>query len=185
MANFTAWIWLGLLFGGVALARHLLRRQRSEGPGGIGSCEQRSGTAPLPDVDYRARRHLLSPTELGFARALRQALPPEIHVCAKVRLADVIQAPSGKNWRTATNRIQSKHLDFVLMDGSSARILAAIELDDRSHQQETRKERDDFVQKALASAAVPLLRVRAAQNYDHQMLIVSLRNVLGTASRAA
>jgi hypothetical protein len=68
------------------------------------------------------------------------------------------------------NRIQSKHVDFVLCTRNGVRPVLAIELDDASHDAPKRVARDDFLRKAMAAAGLPLLQVRAAKSYDTSAL---------------
>ncbi len=84
----------------------------------------------------------------------------------KLRLADVIWCPPSE-WKTAHGaRVSQKHLDFVLYDRETTKVILAIELDDRSHARPERRERDSFVDEVLAACGVMLLRVRAAATYD-------------------
>jgi len=115
---------------------------------------------------YRARGTLLTQAEQRFQSALRADLPRGLAICPKVRLCDVIQPESGPGYTAAFNRISSKHLDFVLVHPVSSKIIAAIELDDSSHQREKQQKRDALVESAMAMAGVPLLRVKAATRYD-------------------
>ena len=135
---------------------------------------------PLPEeFPYRARRALLSPTELDFYYALERNVGRRYTVCMKVRLADVIDCP-GAAWRMGYGRlIAQKHLDFVLIDPETTRILAAIELDDRTHRLRVRRARDRFVEAAMRAAGVPLLRVPAASAYGPQDVFRALRRALG------
>lgn len=134
---------------------------------------------------YRSREFLLSQTERRFASALDAALPPGVRACPQVRLWDVIDAPRDSSWRVATNRIRAKHVDFVLIETNTSRILAAVELDDRSHDREDRRERDRFLDGALASAGIPLLRVPAERSYDPKTLLRPISTALNRAGRAA
>ena len=78
-------------------------------------------------------------------------------ICLKVRLADVINC-SGEDWKQGFGgRISQKHLDFVIADAASTAILLAIELDDQSHKRADRVARDDFLDRAMTAANVPLL----------------------------
>jgi hypothetical protein len=64
-------------------------------------------------------------------------------VFAKVRLADLLYLPKGTQGRQAAfNRIQSKHVDFLLCSKDAVRPLLAIELDDSSHGEQSRITRD-------------------------------------------
>ena len=113
---------------------------------------------------YRPCRYLLSRGEFAFFRCLVRALLPGYRVALKVRLADVITCPETR--RAARNRISQKHLDFVLYDEQTTRIVLAIELDDRTHERPERQRRDVFLDQALAYAGVAFLRIRAASLYD-------------------
>jgi hypothetical protein len=100
---------------------------------------------------------------------LLTSLPADTCINSKVRLADVIQVTPGlSNQRRAAAfaRIQSKHIDFVICDSASMKIVCAIELNDKSHDSEKRKSRDAFVRGALAEAQIPFIEIRARRSYN-------------------
>jgi very-short-patch-repair endonuclease len=74
---------------------------------------------------------------------------------------------------------------FVLVDGTTTAILLVIELDDRTHQQARRRERDAFVDRALAAAGIPILHVKAASAYDARELAAVIARQMVTASKVA
>jgi very-short-patch-repair endonuclease len=88
-------------------------------------------------------------------------------VCPKVRLADVITCQP-RDWEDYGRPISGKHVDFVLADAATMTILLIVELDDRTHCQPDRRERDRLVDAALASAGVPVLHVTEAAGYDRR-----------------
>lgn len=104
---------------------------------------------------------LFSAQEWDFHRALEQTVGTDYAIFGKVRLADLM-TPDKKGskdaWWRAFTKISSKHVDFVLLDRRTAEILIAIEIDDRSHGQRERQDRDSFVNEAFAQAGIPLLR---------------------------
>lgn len=115
---------------------------------------------------YYSKDTLMSATELAFFHALSKAITAQQLIAPKVRLGDVIGC-SEKDWaRRHGPRISAKHLDFVLIDRQSSRILLAIELDDKSHERADRKARDIFLNRALDAAGVPLLRIPASRSYN-------------------
>ena len=77
----------------------------------------------------------------------------------KVRLLDVVSVPD-RAWREYGAPASGMHLDFVLADSATAEVRLAIELDDKSHRRPEVQKRDRFKDDALASAAVPILRVK-------------------------
>jgi very-short-patch-repair endonuclease len=124
------------------------------------------------DVAYR-RRDFLSKGERAFFRVLQQAVGRGGLVMAKVRLADLVIPATGvgnQGWQAAFNRISAKHIDFVICGPDDVVPRLAIELDDASHRQATRKERDAFIEDACRSAGLPLLRVPAHRDYAMQEL---------------
>lgn len=116
---------------------------------------------------YARRTGLFSQAEARFLDALRQAVP-EFDVFGKVRLEDVITVKRGLSQserKAARNRIKPRHLDFVLTDPASSWIVCVVELDDSTHQSARALRADDFKDQALATAGVPILRVRASSSY--------------------
>lgn len=119
-----------------------------------------------PKYPYFARNYLLTKAELEFYKALTNAIPENLMIAPKVRLADIITC-TDQNWhRGFGSKISSKHIDFVLYDPTNAQIKLCIELDDATHDRQDRKRRDEFVEQALRISAVPLLRIKTAMNYN-------------------
>ncbi|MFO0808999.1 MAG: DUF2726 domain-containing protein [Gemmataceae bacterium] len=133
---------------------------------------------PLPDAyPYYARRALLTRTELAFYETLRDVVGGRFAVCMKVRLGDVIGC-SDDAWKLGYGRlIAQKHLDFVVVDPKTTKVVVAIEVDDRSHAHPKRQARDHFVDLAMRAARVPLLRVPAARAYPPSRIQQALAEV--------
>lgn len=134
-----------------------------------------SSKAELP---YTAKDTLLTKGEAAFYHVLRRVVGDDYVVSMKVRLSDVLTC-SREAWQQGHgNRIQSKHLDFVLVEPNTTRILAAIELDDETHRRKSRQDRDEFLNEAMVQAGIPLIRVAAARQYDSEKLAAELRSAL-------
>ena len=132
-------------------------------------------------LPYERREALLSRGELAFYEVLRRCIPIEYGISIKTRLADVVRCPPDY-WDTPHGwRLSQKHVDFVLYDRNTTRIVAVIELDDRSHFTAERQRRDRFLNKVLKVAGVTLLRVRAAARYRVADLREQFRGILGEA----
>ena len=120
---------------------------------------------------YEKEDALFTPAERTFLAVLEQAVAGQYRLFGKVRLADAIRVKRGANraaWQSAFNQIQSKHLDFVVCDPNDLTIQFAVELDDKSHAQAKRQNRDDFVNKALEAAGIPLFRFPVKRTYSPQ-----------------
>ena len=136
------------------------------------------------DLPYVAARSLLTPAERAFFTALRQAIGEDYHLFAKVRLGDILEVEegvTGKRRSTAFRQISSKHADFVACDPRTFAVRGVIELDDRSHQQRARRERDEFFDAAMAVAGIPVLRVPARRGYAMRELREQARAAFGQA----
>jgi hypothetical protein len=129
-------------------------------------------------LPYEGRASLLSRGELAFFRALSAAVGSRYGISLKTRLADVLRCPADL-WDTPDGwRISQKHLDFVLYDFLTARTVAAVELDDRTHDLRDRRNRDAFVDHALHKAGVVLIRFRAASRYQPSAIQRRIESVL-------
>lgn len=116
---------------------------------------------------YRKNESLLTAAERSFFGVLNEAVAGRQLIFAKVRLADLIAIPAGTEGRQShLNKIQSKHIDFVLCTRDTIAPLLCIELDDASHKRQNRADRDAFLDAALAAAGLPLLHIPAARAYN-------------------
>jgi len=132
-------------------------------------------------VGYRSRKKLLTSAERSFFGALEMALDSQYRVFAKVRLADLIEpaSPADRStFQSAFNRIAAKHADFIICRKADLAIVGAVELDDQSHESAKRQARDRFLEQALQSARIPLLRIKAARQYDTAQLSSQLTALL-------
>ena len=111
--------------------------------------------------DAYQKKYLLIRNEWHEYKKLRSyAEKAGLQVCPKVRLLDIIEPRKGDNYRSLMARIQSKHVDFRICD-PDLRIKAILELDDGSHDQKDRIERDAFVDEILTSVGYKVIRTRS------------------------
>lgn len=108
------------------------------------------------------KKHLLTKNEYREYMKLRQyATNRGLLICPKVRLLDIIEPRKGeKNYKSLFYKVQAKHVDFVICD-QNLRIKAILELDDNSHNQKDRQERDAFVDQILTSVGYKVIHVHA------------------------
>lgn len=142
----------------------------------------KSHTQQSPNYPYKKNPVLFSPAERSFLGVLEQAIGADYRIFGKVRAADVVSVNSMTNrgaWRRAFNRIRAKHFDFVLCSKDDLAIVAAIELDDKSHQQRKRQERDDFLLGLCETVTLPLIRIPAQRTYSVQEIRSQVLSALG------
>lgn len=111
---------------------------------------------------YKERK-LLTNNEYRFYYNLVQLADKyNLSVQVKMRLADIIEVDKCKitnqEYMSYFGKIKSKHIDFVLTHKYTMQMIAAIELDDKSHQKQNRIERDTFVNNALKAAGIDFIR---------------------------
>jgi hypothetical protein len=129
-----------LAVGAVVLA--ILKRRASSG----------SGDTPWP---FYAKKPLTQPEQVLYHRLV--AAMPECIVLAQVQLSRVLGIKKGFNFNEWNNRINRMSLDFVVCLKDST-IVAAVELDDKTHEKASRVETDAKKEKALSAAGVALVR---------------------------
>lgn len=118
-----------------------------------------------PDLPNGLRDNFLTAAELSFYRVLESVLGDEFTICSKVNLADLFFVKRPNENIAYRNKIDRKHVDFVLCDSKTMKPLCGIELDDSSHLRQDRIERDDFVNRVFQTAGLPLVRIHAARSY--------------------
>jgi hypothetical protein len=131
-----------VLLAVVAVVLAMLKRRASSG----------SGDAPWP---FYAKKPLTQPEQVLYHRLV--AAMPECIVLAQVQLSRVLGVKKGFSFNEWNNRINRMSLDFVVCLKDST-IVAAVELDDKTHEKASRVEADAKKEKALSAAGVALVR---------------------------
>jgi hypothetical protein len=163
---------MGMLVA-VALAAGLLRllaarlpalRQSRSRP----SAAADRGTDARGRLDYRAVPVLVTASERAAWRAIADVRPAWVRaVCPKVRIEDFVAAGGedrNDHWRLR-GHVKSRHVDFLVVDAEWLPRLV-IEIDGSSHERADRRRRDALVDAALASAGIPMLRLRHGDDWS-------------------
>jgi hypothetical protein len=143
------------------------------------------GQAGPERLPYRLRDDFLSAAELSFFHVLEKAFGGRFTICPKVRLGDLVFVAQPNRNMAYVNKVQGKHVDFVLGDPRTMRPVAAVELDDSSHARADRRKRDEFVNAALEAAGLPVVRVPAGRTYEPGALREILLAALESQAPAA
>lgn len=134
---------------------------------------------PLPAYEVR-RDALFTKAERSFLSVLDEAAGAQFRVMGKVRLADLFRPCKGmdnSDRARAQNRINAKHVDFVLCDPESLAPVCLVELDDGTHARADRRERDAFVDQVCAEAGMPIAHI-PARDY---ITVDEVRTAIGQA----
>lgn len=162
----------------------------SENPGCLGAILRLFGIGPDSSsraevLPYCRRDDFLSAAELSFYRALVSVAGGRAVACPKVNLADIFFVMKPNENQAYRNKIDRKHVDFLLCSPQTMRPLLGVELDDKSHQRADRQARDEFVNQVFETAGLPLLHVRAQASYNVAELSAALSPHLMAADTAA
>lgn len=134
-------------------------------------------------LPYLPQSNLLTPAELNFYQILLHSVRElNCQILCKVRVADLLKVeksllPSGESWQKYFNKIQAKHIDFVICNAQMQPKLF-VELDDSSHQKKRRQERDDFLNQAFRDAGLRLVRIKAQKSYNTEKLAAGIMKAL-------
>ncbi|WP_052713086.1 DUF2726 domain-containing protein [Pseudoalteromonas rubra] len=137
----------------------------------IAAAKKKKGS---PDsLVYEVVGSVLSPAEISFYKVLQSILTDEAIVLSKMRVADVmLPVTSDKSlWQVSFNKISRKHFDFVICKSTDMSVIAVVELNDKSHNKKNRQDRDEFLQQACDSAALPIVFIQASRTYKPAELV--------------
>lgn len=115
------------------------------------------------------KKYLLTKTEYTFYNILKRKCDSKnMLICPKVRMEDFLQVTDTENKMKYRGYIKSRHIDFILCD-NKLNMIAGLELDDRSHQQEKAKEADQFKDAVFQKINTPLYRVAVGADYNEEL----------------
>jgi hypothetical protein len=140
---------------------------------------QSDGKDPMP---FHLRDDFLSPAEASFFRVLKGVVKDEFLIFPKVSLKDIFFVSRPRENLAYYNKIDRKHVDFLLCDAGSLKPVMGIELDDSSHQRQDRIERDELVESVFKGAGLPLRRIPARFAYSQEELEDLMRGTVAGAT---
>jgi len=139
------------------------------------------------EFPFIKKDYLLTRAEKDFYFVLQKAVSNDYLLFSKVRMIDLFYLPKGtgnSRYYHFKNKIQSKHVDFLLCNKENVKPLLAIELDDSSHNAEERIFRDTLEDTVFKQAQLPILHIRVASSYDGNELLSQIKTLLETNYQA-
>lgn len=110
------------------------------------------------------RKMLLTSYEYKLYKLLKPlADKNNLHIMSKVRIIDFISVKRGMTKNEAYSyicKIKQSHIDFLICNPENLYPLAAIELDDNTHQSLKAQEKDKFKDEVFKSAGIKLYRIK-------------------------
>jgi hypothetical protein len=117
---------------------------------------------PYEEVDslpYKRADCVMTLAEQKYFRQLEQEFGQNHYVFPQVKLDKIVNTTDQKNFYTYWNKINKKSVDFVLVDKQTLQTVQLIELNDYSHNQAKRRQRDEFLRRICEKAGIPLKMV--------------------------
>jgi hypothetical protein len=130
--------------------------------------KKRAARSSEPDAwPFYKKKPLSGPEQVLYHR-LVSALPEHI-VLAQVQVSRVLGVKKGQNFSHWNNRINRMTYDFVVC-AKDATVIAAIELDDKTHEAPSRIEADTRKEQATQAAGIRLIRWHVKTLPDHDAI---------------
>jgi hypothetical protein len=129
-------------------------------------------------LPYQLKDNFLSPAESSFYHVLKKMTGDHLEIFPQVPLASILFVTNKEDYYTYYNKIDRKRIDYLICEPKTLRPVFVIELDDSSHRQANRAERDNFVESVLAQTNLPLVRVPVRQAYNTEELGILFKNAL-------
>ena len=172
--NWGILIVIGIIIIVLEIASQLVRNKKtneklhkSNSNGADATLNSTGAVEPEEEIySFYRRKYLFTKNEFYFYKQL-QKISEEKNLIplAKVRLADFVEVTSKSDYMKYFAKIRSKHIDFLLLDKETLKIVVAIELDDNSHS----NEKDEFKNKLFEQINIPLIRCKGKGTVEEQL----------------
>lgn len=128
--------------------------------------EEKEENISVDDYKSYKKKYLFTKNEFYFYKQLQKiAESKNLLPLAKVRLADFVEVNNKSEYMKYFAKIRCKHIDFLLLDKETLKIVVAIELDDNSHS----KDKDEFKNKLFEQINIPLVRCKGIGTVEEQL----------------
>jgi len=137
----------------------------------ISSGSERRKVLKNNKYSYYAKDSIMTRAETEVFKTLYSAVNERYLVFPQVHLSALLDHRiKGQDWRIAFRHINGKSVDFVLCDKLTLRPTYALELDDFTHNQRDRVERDIEVERIFKEARLPLIRFKNADATSDEII---------------
>lgn len=128
---------------------------------------------------YFKKQFFLTIAEYKFFEIIKKIVGEEYVIFPQVNLASILNVRVNKyNTYKYRNPVNRKILDFVVFEKKYISPVLVIELDDSSHNNINRKQRDELVDKVLLEAKIGIMHVPSQYYYNIQELTTHITGAL-------
>lgn len=128
-------------------------------------------------MPYLLKGSVLTNSEINLYNILYEfCCKNNLRLLSKIRIADFVQTKKQENYYKWFNRISAKHVDFLICQPEGFKPLLAIELDDYTHKQKNRQERDNFINSVYQNVGLPILHIT---DINSEKIVADVSGILG------
>ncbi len=136
--------------------------------------KQNTTTQELNLSKYTTKKYVMTQTELAFYRELKKITDElELTIFPQVDLERIIQVTDNNS--ADRNKIKSRSIDYTIVNNKNCKIVACIELDDKSHNTQKAQKADDFKNELFNKVNIPLYRIKVNTFYNLEELKENLK----------
>lgn len=129
---------------------------------------------------YQAKPYFFSNAEASFYHFLKQMVEVDVIIFPHVSLRDLVSVTGSQEYYKYNNKIDRKQVDFLLVESKTLKPRLVIELDDKTHKRADRIQRDEFVEKVLEVANIPIARIPVQPAYDAKVITKIIKSAIET-----
>jgi very-short-patch-repair endonuclease len=134
--------------------------------------------------EFKKRKYFMTSSENAFYKRLVSLYGDKYFIFPQVNVASILSEKiNGQNWKAARNIINRKSVDYLICDKNYIMPLAAIELDDSSHDKEDRIKRDALVEQMFINSGMPLVRFKNVNNLSDYELKEKIESALNNSDK--
>ena len=135
---------------------------------------QNTTTQELNLSKYTTKKYIMTQTELVFYRELKKITDElELTIFPQVDLERIIQVTDNNS--ADRNKIKSRSIDYTIVNNKNCKIVACIELDDKSHNTQKAQKADNFKNELFNKVNIPLHRIKVNTFYNLEELKENLK----------
>lgn len=122
---------------------------------------------------YELKRTLISKSEQAYYDSIKRAVPQGYNVFPQINLASIIAKTDNSKFHNELFR----NVDFLITD-SNYKPLIAIEINDQTHLDSDRRDRDEKVQKICEEAGLPLIKFWTSYGVNNDYISKKIEETL-------
>lgn len=123
---------------------------------------------------YTTKKYVMTQTELIFYRELKKITDElELTIFPQVDLERIIQVTDNNS--ADRNKIKSRSIDYTIVNNKNCKIVACIELDDKTHNTSRAQKTDNFKNELFNKVNIPLHRIKVNTIYNLEELKENLK----------